>query len=180
MSIDAPSTRLTIGQLASRCHVPRTTVLYYEQVGLVAPVGRSEAGYRLYSELELERVQQICAYRATGLTLEAIRGLLAGGDKPAAIAKRLEDIQKSMLRLREQQSLPVELLGGGKLPEPVAPFDGLFKATGLDDAAMHRWHVVFARQNPEGHRSFLLSLGLSEDDVARIVQDSVGPAPGQA
>ncbi len=179
MSVDAPSTRLTIGQLASRCHVPRTTVLYYEQVGLVAPVARSEAGYRLYSALELERVQQICAYRATGLTFAAIRGLLAGGDKPAAIAKRLDDIQKSMLRLREQQSLLVELLGGGKLPPPAAPFDGLFKATGLDDAAMHRWHAVFARQNPEGHKTFLLSLGLTEDEVARIVRDSDAAGQGR-
>ena len=172
MPADDPSTRLTIGQLASRCHVPRTTVLYYEQLGLVAPVARSEAGYRLYSELELDRVRQICAWRATGLTLEAIRGLLAGGDQPTAIAKRLDDIHKAMLRLREQQALLVELLGGGVLPEPVAPFDGLFKSTGLDDAAMHRWHAVFARQNPEGHKAFLLSLGLSAIEVARIVRDS--------
>jgi DNA-binding transcriptional MerR regulator len=173
MTADDTSTRMTIGQLAGRCNVPRTTVLYYEQVGLVAPAGRSEAGYRLYSEQELERVRLICAYRATGLTLDAIRGLLAGGDKPAAIYKRLDDIQRSMLRLREQQALLVELLGGGVLPAVSADsFEGLFKEKGLDDAAMHRWHVVFERQNPEGHRAFLLSLGLSEGEIERIQRDS--------
>lgn len=169
MSVDDPSTRLTIGQLASRCRVPRTTVLYYEQVGLVAPVARSEAGYRLYSEQELARVQQICAYRATGLTLDAIRALLGGGDKQAAIAIRLDEIHRAMARLREQQALLVQLLGGGKLPAPPPdPFADLFKATGLEDAAMHRWHAVFERQNPEGHKRFLLSLGLREAEVERI------------
>lgn len=175
MTADDTSTRMTIGQLASRCKVARTTVLYYEQVGLLAPLERSEAGYRLYSEQELARVQQICAYRATGLTLDAIRGLLAGGDRPAAIYKRLDDIQRSMLRLREQQALLVELLGGGVLPPASADsFDDLFKEKGLEDAAMHRWHVVFERQNPEGHKAFLLSLGLSEDEIARIQRDSRG------
>lgn len=170
MSADDQSTRLTIGQLASRCQVARTTVLYYEQVGLVAPVARSAAGYRLYSEHELARVQQICAYRATGLTLDAIRALLAGGDKPAAIAKRLDDIGQSMRRLREQQALLVELLGGGTLAAlQHSSFDGLFKASGLDEAAMHRWHVVFARQNPEGHKAFLHSLGLSDEEVTPIL-----------
>ncbi len=169
MTVDDPSTRLTIGQLASRCRVPRTTVLYYEQVGLVAPVARTDAGYRLYSENELERVRQICAYRATGLTLDAIRALLGGADKQSAIAHRLEEIHRAMGRLREQQALLVQLLGGGKLPAPPPdPFEDLFKATGLDDAAMHRWHAVFERQNPEGHKAYLLSLGLREAEVARI------------
>ncbi len=179
MSADDPSTRLTIGQLASRCKVPRTTVLYYEQVGLLAPLERSEAGYRLYSHAELARVQQICAYRATGLTLDAIRGLLAGGDQPAAIAKRLDDIARSMQQLREQQALLVELLGAESLPQaPPASFDALIGEKGLDDAAMHRWHVVFARQSPEGHRAFLLSLGLSDEEVTRIQRDSAARSQG--
>ncbi len=177
MSVDE-STRLTIGQLASRCQVARTTVLYYEQVGLVAPVGRSEAGYRLYSEHELARVQQICAYRATGLGVEAIRGLLAGADKPAMIARRLDEIGRAMRRLREQQALLVALLGGGALPPaPADPFADLFNEKGLDDAAMLRWHVVFARQNPDGHKAFLRSLGLSDAEVARIEHDTVARNP---
>ena len=171
MSADDQSSRLTISQLARLCHVARTTVLYYEQLGMVAPVARSAAGYRLYGEHELARVQQICAYRATGLTLEAIRALLAGGDQPAALTKRLDDIGQSMRRLREQQALLVKLLGGGTLPPLQDPsFNDLFRATGLDDAAMHRWHVVFARQNPEGHKAFLHSLGLTDEEVARILR----------
>ena len=61
---------------------------------------------------------------------------------------------------------------GGPLPEvPPESFDALIMEKGLDDAAMHRWHVVFARQNPEGHRAFLLSLGLADEVVTRIQSD---------
>ena len=169
MTTDEPAMRLTIGQLASRCNVARTTILYYEQVGLLAPVARSEAGHRLYSEHQLERVRQICAYRATGLTLDVIRAVLAGGDTTAAITRRLDDIAQAMLRLREQQVLLVGMLGADAVPLSNEPaLAELVQSTGLDDAAMHRWHVVFARQNPEAHRAFLRSLGMSEQEVARI------------
>jgi DNA-binding transcriptional MerR regulator len=162
---------LTIGQLAARCAVPRTTVLYYEQVGLLAPAARSEAGYRLYGDAELARVQQICAWRATGLTHEAIRGLLAGGERDVAIHTRLADIQRTMQQLRQQQALLVALLGGGVLaPAPADAFEDLFQEKGLDDAAMHRWHTVFKRQNPEAHQAFLRSLGLNDEEIARIVR----------
>ena len=169
-STPAP-THLTIGQLASRCQVARTTILYYEQVGLVAPVARSETGYRLYSTHELARVQQICAWRATGLGVEAIRALLGGADERLAILQRLDEIERAQQRLCEQQGSLLQMLGGQITPalEPVAP---LARDKGLDDAAMHRWHSVFERQNPQGHKAFLLSLGLSEEEVARIARDS--------
>jgi DNA-binding transcriptional MerR regulator len=174
-STGAP-THLTIGQLASRCQVSRTTILYYEQVALVAPVGRSEAGYRLYSQHELARVQQICAWRAAGLGVEAIRTLLGGGDQRVAIARRLDEIERSLERLREQQAVLVQLLdGNATAPDPVAP---LAREKGLDDAAMLRWHTVFERQNPQGHKAFLLALGLSEEEVARLARDRVPGSRG--
>jgi DNA-binding transcriptional MerR regulator len=171
---------MTIGQLASHCQVARTTILYYEQVGLLAPAIRSEGGHRQYGEQDLARVGQICAWRATGMTLDAIRALLAGGDEQAAIVLRLQTIERAMARLREQQALLAALLTSlpGAPPQPGAaapvPFEALYQEKGLDDAAMHRWHAVFARQNPEGHKAFLLALGLSEQDVARIARDSAG------
>lgn len=43
-----------------------------------------------------------------------------------------------------------------------------FRAVGLDDAAMKKWHQLFERENPEGHRSFLEWLGLSADRIEQI------------
>lgn len=43
-----------------------------------------------------------------------------------------------------------------------------FRAIGLDDAAMEKWHRLFERENPEGHRSFLEWLGLPAERVSAI------------
>jgi len=43
-----------------------------------------------------------------------------------------------------------------------------FRKTGLDDAAMQRWHSLFEQENPEGHQSFLEWLGLSAARIAAI------------
>ena len=43
-----------------------------------------------------------------------------------------------------------------------------FRAIGLDDAAMKRWHELFEEENPEGHQSFLEWLGLPAERIALI------------
>lgn len=43
-----------------------------------------------------------------------------------------------------------------------------FRAIGLDDAAMVKWHRLFEEENPAGHQSFLEWLGLPEERIASI------------
>ncbi|GFE60159.1 hypothetical protein [Geobacter sp. AOG2] len=45
---------------------------------------------------------------------------------------------------------------------------GRFRAIGLDDAAMKRWHELFEQENPEGHQSFLEWLGVPQEQADRI------------
>lgn len=168
---------LTISQLARSCAVSRTTVLYYEQAGLIAPTARSAAGYRLYSQEQAQRLRQIRAYRATGLSVAAITSLLDGAHQPALIAARLRDIQREMAQLREQQAVLVRLLGeggAGSATMDKAGWTALFCAAGMDDAAMLRWHGLFEAQNPAGHQAFLESLGIDADETARIRAASRG------
>lgn len=49
-----------------------------------------------------------------------------------------------------------------------------FRAIGLDDAAMERWHGLFERDNPEGHENFLQWLGLPEERIAQIRRKYMG------
>ena len=44
----------------------------------------------------------------------------------------------------------------------------ILRAAGLDDAAMHRWHVEFESMAPKAHQDFLESLGLPKAEVVRI------------
>jgi hypothetical protein len=43
-----------------------------------------------------------------------------------------------------------------------------FRAIGLDEAAMEKWHHLFERENPSGHQSFLEWLGLSPERIEEI------------
>jgi len=60
---------LTVSQLAKLCGLSRTTLLYYESIGLLSPACRSDSNYRRYSTEQLERLRTICAYRNAGLRL---------------------------------------------------------------------------------------------------------------
>lgn len=45
-----------------------------------------------------------------------------------------------------------------------------FRAVGLDEAAMQKWHRLFEQENPQGHKSFLEWLGLPAEKVTEIRQ----------
>jgi hypothetical protein len=51
---------------------------------------------------------------------------------------------------------------------------GLFRAIGVKDADMHKWHVEFERRYPGGHQGFLEWLGLPAERIATIRMDSAG------
>src|ERR1035441_10157287 len=51
---------LTVTDLARSCNLARSTVLYYESIGLLARPRRSAGNYRVYSEQDLDRLRQIC------------------------------------------------------------------------------------------------------------------------
>lgn len=84
-SIDAPDGAVAptapgpmrIGELASASGVPVDTVRYYERIGLLPPPARRGGGYRKYEPDDVFRLQAIRGAKALGLTLEAIRTLLA-------------------------------------------------------------------------------------------------------
>lgn len=72
--------RYTVGEVAALTHVTIRTLHHYDEVGLVTPSARSEAGYRLYGRADLERLRQVLFYRELGFSLEAIRTALDAPD----------------------------------------------------------------------------------------------------
>ena len=68
--------KLTIGQLAELAGVPRKTIRYYEDVGVLPPPGRSDARYRLYSDIDVRRVELVRRARALDMGLDEVRQLV--------------------------------------------------------------------------------------------------------
>jgi DNA-binding transcriptional MerR regulator len=71
----------SVGQVAGFAKVTVRTLHHYDEIGLLSPSDRTAAGYRRYSESDLERLQQILLYRELGFALEEIATIL---DDPQA------------------------------------------------------------------------------------------------
>lgn len=69
---------LKVGELARRTGLTVRTLHHYDEIGLLVPSGRSEAGYRLYSQADVQRLHGIQTMRQMGLALSDIGELLAG------------------------------------------------------------------------------------------------------
>lgn len=174
--------KLTLGQLCKRVGLARTSVLHYESLRLLEPSGRSTAGYRLYGESELERLRTIRRLRDAGLALADIGTLLtplnSSGrrDHPGPtelLEKRLLGLCQEVERIRDQQRLLARLLAVpdfryGRQHYDKAAWVALLHRAGLDETAMHMWHIEFERENPKGHAAFLQSLGLKPTEVEEI------------
>jgi MerR family transcriptional regulator, thiopeptide resistance regulator len=82
----------TVGELAKLTGITVRTLHHYDEIGLVQPSDRSRAGYRLYDDGDVLRLQQVLLYRELGLPLDDIAAVL---DDPA------HETRGSLLRHRE-------------------------------------------------------------------------------
>ncbi|GAB20149.1 putative MerR family transcriptional regulator [Gordonia effusa NBRC 100432] len=89
----------TVGDVAKLTGVSVRALHHYDEIGLVAPSGRSASGYRLYADADVERLLQVLTYRELGFPLEQISTLL---DDPSADA---------MTHLRRQHELLQQRIG---------------------------------------------------------------------
>lgn len=176
-----------ISQLARRFGLSRSTLLYYDRIGLLSPTGRSEAGYRLYAPADSRRLATICSYRRAGLTIEDIQRILTTreNENSPVLARRLRELGDEIRALQVKQHLLAGMLrqvAGGDLPATVdkETWVAMLRAAGMDDAAMGRWHAEFERRAPQAHHDFLRSLGITEEEALLIRQwsaRSAGEAP---
>jgi DNA-binding transcriptional MerR regulator len=79
----------TVGAVARMAGVTVRTLHHYDEISLLSPGGRSQAGYRRYGEEDLERLQRILFYRELGFGLDQIKTLMTDGSAdPVAHLRR--------------------------------------------------------------------------------------------
>lgn len=69
-------TTMRIAEVAERTGVPATTLRYYDEIGLLAPAGRSGNGYREYADRDLERLAFITRAKQLDISLDELRELV--------------------------------------------------------------------------------------------------------
>ncbi len=66
--------RFKIDDVAKICGMTKRTIRYYEEIGLLFPPERTEGGFRMYSELHIERLRQIANTREVlGISLQEVQ-----------------------------------------------------------------------------------------------------------
>ncbi|MED5621933.1 MerR family transcriptional regulator [Ideonella sp. BN130291] len=112
---------LKIGELARQAGLTVRTLHHYHHIGLLSPTARSDGGYRLYGQADIERLHAIQALRQLKLPLEDIARLLDGGvAMPVIVDQQLDALDRE---IRQAQALQVRLqllkqkFGRGELPQ---------------------------------------------------------------
>ena len=165
----------TVGLLARKHGLSRSTLLYYDSIGLLRPSSRTRANYRRYSEDDSRRLGLICRYREVGLSLSDIGRILRGpsGGVASILERRLEALNAEIAVLREQQRIIVRLLRNRSRLGRTRALDkrgwtALLRAAGMTEEDMRRWHVEFERLAPQAHQDFLESLGIPSGEIGTI------------
>lgn len=68
---------MQIGEVAERTGLSLRTIRYYEEVGLAVPSARTQGGFRLYTEPDVDRLKLIMRMKPLGFQLDEMRELLA-------------------------------------------------------------------------------------------------------
>lgn len=174
----------SISRLARAFGLSRSTLLYYDRIGVLEPSGRTGSGYRCYSKSDYRRLERICQFREAGLTLKEIRGVLSSGGKPGAklLNRRMRETVANIVDLKNQQRVLARLLSRIATGSTSGPVDAdlwvdMLEAAGMDEKARERWHAEFERRAPQAHDEFLLSLGFPREQVAKLRRWSRGEIP---
>src|SRR4051812_16468647 len=113
---------LKVGELARHTGLTVRTLHHYDEIGLLKPSGRSDAGYRLYSQADVARLHGIQAMRHLGLALGEIASMLdAEGTSPSLIIEQqvraLDHQIAQATELRERLGVMQFALSHGKEPD---------------------------------------------------------------
>lgn len=169
----------TIGQLCREYGLSRSTLLYYDSIGLLKPSARSASNYRLFTEEDKARLERICLFRDAGVPLLRIKEILNQKEEQedAILAARLEEINKDIRLKRLQQKLIISMLknrgdeeAGLLTDEPT--FSAILKSAGLDEETMKNLHIQYEKNSPQAHQFFLEFLGLPDEMITRIRERS--------
>lgn len=107
---------MRIQETARQAGVSERTLRYYDRIGLLPPQGVTQAGYRVYGEAELERLQEILFFRELGFPLAEIKRIMAspGYDRRDALKRQREMLIMERNRLSSMIELTERALKGEK------------------------------------------------------------------
>ena len=93
----------TVQRLAQVAGISSRTLRYYDEIGILKPARINSSGYRIYGQIEVDRLQQILFYRELEISLENIKDILNAPSFDGL--KALNDHREKLLDKRKQLDL---------------------------------------------------------------------------
>ena len=185
----------TVGAVADLTGVSVRTLHHYHHIGLVVPGVRTAAGYRGYTDSDVERLHIVLGYRAAGLPLDEIRVLLdeSGIDTVARLEHQLTVLRQRSNQLQDNIRAVEELVAAHRqgiqlsAEEQVEIFGSAALVAEYADEARDRWGAT-----DQWRQSQRRVAELNKQDWVRITADGealvqelaaakrAGVAPGSA
>lgn len=144
---------ISIGEMARRAGVSVRTLRHYDAIGLLEPSSVTQAGYRLYDQAALARLEQILYFRELGFALEEIKVMMQSPDYDAREAMQRQKTLLEMQRLRIDamiERLDEAIMGRGSPRPEVFDMSEIEKTKRqYADEAKTRWGNTAAYQESE-------------------------------
>lgn len=90
----------TVKEISDLTGISVRTLHYYDEIGLLKPADKSEAGYRLYDDKALETLQQILFFREFDIPLKEIKAVM---ENPALEKHQILKMQREMLMAKKER-----------------------------------------------------------------------------
>ena len=110
---------MTVNQVSNLTGVSIRALQYYDKIGLLKPSGHTKAGYRLYDDAALERLQQILLFKELAFSLKEIKKIVDAPDfdKGKALEQQIKllTLKKERLEKVIDFALEIKKTGGKKM-----------------------------------------------------------------
>ncbi|HGS4462782.1 TPA: MerR family transcriptional regulator [Vibrio metschnikovii] len=135
-----------ISELAEKVGLSRSTLLYYEKLGLLQGI-RHTNGYRLYSDKDVQQLHLLQQLQAGGLTLKECKSFLDSKVQRSVLEKRLQQLDEDIAKKQQARALLAALLGEGSL---------------------RLWHQQTDKLAPDAHLDWLKQQGFNEQQALHL------------
>jgi len=157
---EAPIMSYSVGQVAELAGVTVRTLHHYGQIGLLEPQDRTGAGYRQYSEDDLDRLRHILFYRELGFSLDDIATILndPGAGTSAHLRRQRELLTNRIGRLQTMvaavdKELEAHTMGIQLTPEEKFEIFGPNYSEDYETEAEQRWGETDAWKQSQARTS---------------------------
>lgn len=112
-AMEPDSTMRKIGEIAHATGMTVRALHYYEEIGLLTPISRTDAGHRLYGPVAVERLYRISLLRQLGVPLDGIRASLesAGTDLRTLMTDHLTAVDSRLAAETRLRGRLIQLIG---------------------------------------------------------------------